>query len=217
VSKIVVDGVKAGRAEGGGRPPDILFRAIFLFALFSSLAISAYHRKRARDTAGTIPRRAEGTVALLLRAAAGLTLFGTFLLYPVSPRRLAWSTLALPRWLRWIAASVAIACLPLLQWMFVNVGANISETVLTKSSHRLVTQGPYRWIRHPLYAFSLLEFLSLALLAGNWFMIGFVGVVIAAFRFVVIPREEANLVSAFGESYEVYRSRTGALFPRLRH
>jgi protein-S-isoprenylcysteine O-methyltransferase Ste14 len=51
--------------------------------------------------------------------------------------------------------------------MFLSIGANISETILTKRTHQLVTHGPYRWIRHPLYAFSLLELFSLALLADS--------------------------------------------------
>ena len=40
--------------------------------------------------------------------------------------------------------------------------------------------------------------------------------VFVVFRWFVIPREEANLIKVFGETYEEYRRRTGALVPRLR-
>lgn len=193
---------------------ETLFRGIFLLVFLSAIVISGYHRKRARQTAGAIPRRAEGSPALLLRAAMGLMLFGSFLAYVFAPDWLAWSTLALPTWLRWAAAALAVSCLPLLWWVFESIGGNVSETVLTKSTHQLVTHGPYKWIRHPLYAFAFLEFLSLAFLASNWFLILLVGIGVAAFRFVVIPKEEANLVRTFGDEYEAYRDRTGALIPR---
>ena len=100
--------------------------------------------------------------------------------------------------------------------MFLSIGDNISETVLTKRTHQLVTHGPYRWIRHPLYAFALLELFSLALLADSWFLFSFPCIVFVVFRWFVIPREEANLIKVFGEAYEEYRRRTGALVPRLR-
>ena len=215
MSDLSANRVKGSRAGRGSNAGDLPFRVIFLFAFLASLVVSGYHRRRARQTTGAIPRRAEGRLALALRGAAGLTLFVSFVLYPFAPGRLAWATLRLPRWLRWAAASLAIAGLPLLWWMFASIGSNISETVLTKSDHRLVTAGPYKWIRHPLYAFSLLEFLSLALLASNWFLISLVLAGTAIFRFVVIPSEERNLVRAFGERYEEYRKGTGTLFPRM--
>lgn len=99
--------------------------------------------------------------------------------------------------------------------MFVSIGDNISETILTKSTHQLVTHGPYRWIRHPLYAFALLLLLPLGLLASNWFLLLFPCIRAVVFRWVVIPREEANLIKLFGKQYETYRERTGALLPRL--
>ena len=128
---------------------------------------------------------------------------------------MAWSVLPLPAGLRWAAAGVAIACLPLLWWVFTSIGGNISETVLTKKTHQLVTHGPYRWVRHPLYAGALLEFLSLALVGESWWLFVLVCVAAVLFRFVVIPKEEENLVAAFGREYEEYRRRTGALFPRV--
>jgi protein-S-isoprenylcysteine O-methyltransferase Ste14 len=44
-----------------------------------------------------------------------------------------------------------VLTLPAALWVFSALGRNVSETVLTKGDHELVTAGPYRWIRHPLY------------------------------------------------------------------
>jgi protein-S-isoprenylcysteine O-methyltransferase Ste14 len=192
-----------------------IFRGIFLVVFLSSLLLSGYHRRRARRSGEVIPRRAEGLTILLLRMAMALLVAASFLAYVVAPGALAWSNLDLPLWLRSGAAVLAFGCLPAMWWVLVSIGKNISETILTKSSHELVTHGPYRWVRHPLYAIALLELLCLGLLASNWFLLLFPAIGVIVFRWVVIPREEENLIRAFGKRYEEYRDHTGALLPRL--
>jgi protein-S-isoprenylcysteine O-methyltransferase Ste14 len=193
-----------------------IFRGIFLFVFLSAVIISGYYRKRARDASGVIPRSAEGPQTLILRLVAALTVAVSFFAYAFAPHGLAWSTMGLPLWLRSLAAVGAIACLAAIRWVLVSIGSNISETLLTKHDHHLVTHGPYRWIRHPLYSVALLLLLLLALLADSWFLLIFPLVGFFVFRWIVIPREEANLIKVFGEQYEAYRRRTGALFPRLQ-
>ncbi len=192
-----------------------LFRLAFLLIFGSSIVISGYHRKKAREASETIPRRAEGGLALLLRAGMALLLLASFLLYIFIPQWMSWAQLDLPLWVRIAAAILGFGCLPFLWWVFTSIGKNISETVLTKQRHQLVTKGPYRWIRHPLYAGAFLELLLLALLAANWFMLALWALGALVFRFVVIPREEGNLIRVFGEEYKAYVRRTGALFPRI--
>jgi len=194
---------------------EAVFRGIFLVVLVSSVVISGYYRKRARQSGEVIPRRAEGPIALMLRMAMALLVAVSFLSYVFAPRWLSWSAWGLPIWIRTAAAAVAVACLPSIRWMFLSIGDNVSETILTKRMHQLVTHGPYRWIRHPLYAFSLLELFSLALLADSWFLFSFPCIAFVLFRWFVIPREEANLIKTFGKDYEEYMRRTGALVPRL--
>ena len=103
----------------------------------------------------------------------------------------------------------------LIHWVFRSIGRNISETVLTKQDHELVTTGPYRWVRHPLYSSALLLIFSIGLMLGDWLLILFSVVGTIIFRFLVIPAEEERLIAAFGVEYERYISRTGALLPRL--
>lgn len=192
---------------------EAIFRGIFLLIFLSLLVISGYYRKRARQSGAVIPRRAEGPMLLLLRMVMALLVAVTFLAYVFAPTWLAWSAWGLPLWLRSAAAIIAVICLPGIRWVFVSIGDNISATILTKSTQQMVTDGPYRWIRHPLYAFALLELLCLALVANNWFMFSFSCIGIVVFRLLVIPREEANLIKVFGKQYEEYRDRTGALVP----
>jgi protein-S-isoprenylcysteine O-methyltransferase Ste14 len=105
---------------------------------------------------------------------------------------------------------------PLVVWVMKSIGPNISETVLTKREHILVTHGPYRWVRHPLYVTGLLLLISATLIASNW-LIGTLTVVAAiAIRYIVIPTEEAALLEKFGDHYREYMMHAGRLLPNLR-
>jgi protein-S-isoprenylcysteine O-methyltransferase Ste14 len=193
----------------------LVFRLIFIGVVALGVSISTYYRRLARKSGEAISRRREGRLALILRTVMVLPLLLAILFYAFAPRWMDWSAISLPVWVRWTGAGLGIACLPLLWWVFSSIGSNISETVLTKREHELVTRGPYRWVRHPLYGAALLKILALSLIAGNWFMALWWLVGILVFRCVVIPIEEAKLIAAFDGEYEDYRARTGALVPRF--
>jgi len=78
-----------------------------------------------------------------------------------------------------------------------------------------VTSGPYRWVRHPLYAVGICLFLSVGLMAANGFILGWTVLALISVRVVVVPREESALIAKFGDAYRDYRAGTGALFPKL--
>jgi len=146
---------------------------------------------------------------------AALHFFFTLLLYIFYPQPLGWSRFELPLWARWVAVGAGLLVIPFIYWVFRNIGRKISETVLIKSDHELVTSGPYRWIRHPLYVGSLWMLFSLSLIASNWFLLLYSFLGLIAFRWLVIPTEEKELLQAFGDEYREYQNRTGALFPKL--
>ncbi|HET9951907.1 MAG TPA: isoprenylcysteine carboxylmethyltransferase family protein, partial [Candidatus Eisenbacteria bacterium] len=95
------------------------------------------------------------------------------------------------------------------------LGRNVSETVLVKEGQTLVTTGPYRIVRHPLYTAGLALLMSLGIVAANGFILFASLLAALAIRMGVIPREEAALAERFGAPYESYRARTGCLLPRL--
>jgi protein-S-isoprenylcysteine O-methyltransferase Ste14 len=208
-------GISADNERSKTMEEELIFRLFFTAVFALVVSLSAYYRMLARKSGEVIYRRQEGTLALILRAAMALPLLLAILLYAFLPDWMAWSMIHLPVWVRWLGAGLGVVGLPLLWWVFTNIGSNISETVLTKREHKLVTDGPYRWVRHPLYGVALLEILALSLMAGNWFiaLLWLIGVLV--FRLVVIPIEEAKLIAAFDGEYERYRARTGALTPRF--
>lgn len=189
----------------------MLILAVFL----ACMAISAVHRRRARLAGGVIARREEGGALLALRALVAVPLFLAVALTIVYPPAMAWGVAPLPAWARWAGAVLGVATVPLCYWVFATLGKNVSETVLTKDDHRLVTGGPYRWVRHPLYTSGIALFLAIGLMAASWFILVFVVLVVVLILAVVIPAEERELVERFGDDYRRLRRRTGRLLPRL--
>jgi protein-S-isoprenylcysteine O-methyltransferase Ste14 len=130
-----------------------------------------------------------------------------------APQWISWSFLHLPLWVR--AGGVLVAGLGLLLlWRSHSaLGKNFRPTLEVAPDQELVTTGPYRYVRHPLYLAFLLMLTSTGLLSSNWF-IGVVGVLlIASITVVRIPAEETLLSQRFGERYREYRQRTRALLP----
>jgi protein-S-isoprenylcysteine O-methyltransferase Ste14 len=193
-----------------------LFRWFFVTIFASILTISGYFRYRARQSGEAIPRGREGKRAMLTRVLFAAPLYLPILAYMLNPAWMAWSSILLPAGLRWLGAAVGLGAVPLVYWVVSSIGNNISETFLTKEKHVLVTHGPYRWVRHPLYSSATIALVSLSTLAANWFMLAMACVAFIGMAALVVPREEAELIRKFGDEYREYVRRTGRFAPRLR-
>jgi protein-S-isoprenylcysteine O-methyltransferase Ste14 len=192
---------------------DTSFRLILGAILLAAVSISGFYRRRARAASGTIARRRESPRLIVYRLAFALPLLFSLLAFLIRPELVAWARAPLPAAARWIGVGLGVIAIPLVVWVMRSIGSNISETVLTKETHALVTHGPYRWIRHPLYATGLVLLVGATPIASSW-LIGVLTVAAAAaIRFVVIPMEEEALIEKFGEAYREYMRRSGRLVP----
>ncbi len=193
-----------------------LFRISAALILVLAISISGYFRRKADRISGEkVSTKDEGRPIFLALRLGGLFLWFSPLIYAINPAWMAWSKIGLPDWLRWIGVGVGFLSLALITWMFRSIGTGITPTVATRKEHKLSTSGPYRWIRHPLYSFGTLAFLSLGLIADSWFI-----VLLAVLAFILLatrtPNEEAHLIEKFGDDYREYMKRTGRYLPRLK-
>jgi protein-S-isoprenylcysteine O-methyltransferase Ste14 len=194
---------------------ETLFRIILTIQFLTAISTSIYFRSKAnRSTREEISRREEGKFLLLVLRVGGLLLWLSIIIYLINPAWMSWSSIALPTWLRWLGVGSGVLAVILLFWMFRSLGRNITDTVAIRREHRLVTHGPYRWIRHPLYTFATLFILSFGVVAGNWFiaLMSIAALILLALR---TPIEEAKLLERFGEEYRAYEKSTGRFLPRL--
>ena len=190
------------------------FRFIGLALALIGFAISVYHRRQAQQSGEDISDKEEGSVILGLRKVFGLTLWLSMLIYFNNPAWMAWSQLPLPGWVRWLGVALMALCVPLFYWIFRSLGKNVTKTVAIREEHTLVVNGPYRWVRHPLYTIGFLSFVGLSLLTANWFMLLLI-LLTFAILFMRTPIEEAKLIERFGDEYRQYMKETGRYFPKL--
>lgn len=191
-----------------------IYRALTIALLTLIIGISSFYRRRA-DRSGKELRGDKGLrLVVLLRLmslVAILPLFG----YLINPEWVAWARVNLPDWVRWLGACGMLAAALLSVWVFSSIGTNISPSHATREGHELVTHGPYRWVRHPLYSTGTLAAISLTLLTSLWWLALAMLIPLAVLLWRT-PREEQRLIEAFGDQYRDYMRRTGRFFPRLR-
>ena len=135
------------------------------------------------------------------------------LAFLIDPSLMAWSSVPLPVPLRWAGVGLAVVAAALLIWTFRNLGKNLTDTVVTRKDHTLVTTGPYRWVRHPFYVSFALAVLANSLVTANWFLF-VTGSVVFVLLVVRTRKEEDRLIERFGDDYREYMKRTGRFFPR---
>ncbi len=193
---------------------DQTFRLILALGMAAVLPVGIYHRVRSQASREKLARRQEGLFILLTLRPIGLAGMCGLLTFLASPARMAWSSVPLPVWLRWAGVGIGIAGGTLLVWTMRSLGTNITDTVVTRRQHTLVTTGPYQFVRHPFYVASALAFTANALATANWFIALMSGLAMALLV-LRTPIEEAHLVTRFGDDYARYMKQTGRFFPRL--
>ncbi len=189
-------------------------RAVLIVVMIVLLPIGMYHRISSQSTGEKLDRRQEGLFILATLRPLGAAFWFSVFAWMINPRWMAWSSMPLPYWSRWIGVALLLAGCTLLVWTFRSLGKNLTDTVVTREKHTLVVHGPYRWIRHPLYSSAALLTAGVSLIAANWFFFA-TGVASLCVLVMRTRTEEENLVARFGESYQRYMRRTGRFLPRI--
>jgi protein-S-isoprenylcysteine O-methyltransferase Ste14 len=110
--------------------------------------------------------------------------------------------------------TVLFACgIALAVWARLHLGRNWGMPMSQRAEPDLVTSGPYRFVRHPIYTGLLTAMLGTALV-NNLLGLIVVAVLVAYFYYCGIV-EERNLAATFPKAYPEYASRTKMLIPFL--
>ena len=110
--------------------------------------------------------------------------------------------------------ALLFACgIALAVWARVHLGSNWGTPTSQRAEPDLVTSGPYRFVRHPIYTGLLIAMLGTALV-NNLLGLIVVAVLIAYFYYCG-KVEERNLATTFPTAYPEYKSRTKMLIPFL--
>jgi protein-S-isoprenylcysteine O-methyltransferase Ste14 len=147
---------------------------------------------------------------LLILSATGLGVVPGIYVFGNVPRFANYSFRPIQAWLGLATFAAAL-------WLFRSthkaLGHNWSMTLEVRVQHALITQGPYRWVRHPMYSAFWLWAIAQALLLPNWFA-GFTGLIgFGTLFFLRVGREERLMIETFGDDYRRYMARTWRVLP----
>ena len=111
-----------------------------------------------------------------------------------------------------ISLMLTVLGLVLAIWARVTLGKNWSVTVTFKENHELIVQGPYAFVRHPIYTGILFMFLGTALAVGTVGGLLSVPILFVSY-WIKYRKEEAFMIEHFGEQYREYMRRVRAIIP----
>jgi protein-S-isoprenylcysteine O-methyltransferase Ste14 len=115
----------------------------------------------------------------------------------------------------WIGLVLFWGGISLRIWSFRTLGRYFTFTVQTSRDQPVITDGPYRLIRHPSYAGLLLVFMAVGLFIGNWWSLVGLTVAIAGGLVFRIRVEERALMQNLGDRYRDYAASHKRLVPLI--
>jgi protein-S-isoprenylcysteine O-methyltransferase Ste14 len=189
-------------------------RSVLIVLSLIFLAAGMYHRIRAAQSGDKLDRTKEGWPILISLRLGGLITFGSTAVWIWNPTWFFWAAFPVRDWVRWAGVGGFFLGISWLIWMFISLGPNLTDTVVTRRNAHFVDHGPYSYVRNPMYSGILLVGASLGLALGTWLV-----PLAAAAMFSILARrtriEEAYLIARFGDQYRTYMTRVGRFFPRL--
>ena len=195
---------------------ETVFRSIFILAFVAMTIIRLYYQSKLLRAGDKVEIR-EGPITLLAGSIAALTtiVFGAEYIFWPGFFSFAYA-LSYPAWVRWLGAGVLAGGLLLLWYAHHHLGRSFHSLVMSKEHQKLVTTGPYRWIRHPIYTAYLMSYLGGGLLSSNWVLTLVPVTMYAILVGIRMGEEEEVLKEKFGPAYDEYIKETGRLLPRIR-
>ena len=175
-------------------------------------AVGLYHRIVSQMTGEPLDRSKEGWPIMIGIRVLGLAGIVQTVMILSHSSKLDWAKLTLPFAVRWCGVAVIATDVTWLCWMFVSLGRNLTDTVVTRRDATFVQHGPYRFVRNPMYSGLLMLGLGIGLALEN---LSIPATILGVFVLQAIRTrtEEKYLIARFGDSYREYMRRVGRFLP----
>jgi protein-S-isoprenylcysteine O-methyltransferase Ste14 len=187
------------------------FRLVLGVLIALGLGLRFYYQSRHRDVVRTAVRHGRrDTLYYYLTLSSYVLVLG----YVLSDR-LDFAHLDVPTAVRWIGVPLGVGALWLFAACHQALGRYWSGILELSADHALITKGPYRYIRHPMYTSLLASSLAISLVSANW-LVALACIGSATSMYLARVRdEESMMLDQFGESYRQYMDLSGRLLPKL--
>ena len=202
---------------------DMVFLVLLSAIVFIGTGIRRYYSYRIEKISQRLSVRerieemiqAEGRIFAVLYYASSVYVIILLLLNLLFPYSFILFQFPFPDWLRWLGVGLGFLSIPFLLWVHCVLDKKWSVTLKLQADHRLVTSGPYRRIRHPMYTVLMVYELSWVLVSANLLFLTYYAITILLI-ILRIPKEERMMLEKFAEEYRIYMKRTGRLLPYFR-
>ena len=190
-----------------------IFEIVFWGGVIAEMAIRAPISQKQRKEAKSERRISRQETTML-----GLLFFAMFLL-PLIYSATTWLDFAnysLPVWAGWLGVVLILLALLVFWRSHADLGLNWSPSLEIRTEHKLITNGIFGYIRHPMYTSQWIWVIAQPLLLQNW-IAGFLNLLVfIAFYTLRVRAEEKMMLDTFGDEYREYMNKTGAIFPKVR-
>ncbi|MHA1935099.1 MAG: isoprenylcysteine carboxylmethyltransferase family protein [Candidatus Thorarchaeota archaeon] len=202
---------------------NLFFRITFLSLWISLGIVRGYYGKKTKTHDSLVGikdklKTADSEMGKgLMILTAIITVIGVvgLILYLLAPPWWTWTHLPLGEWIQWIGIIVSTIPLFYLIWVHRHLDNQWSIALEIQENHKLITTGPYRRVRHPMYLGIFVYTIGLCFISIDVLVILFF-VFSIWINYRRIPSEEQMMIDQFGEEYIKYMKRTGKLIPSMR-
>ena len=202
---------------------DMIFLVLFFTIVFIGSGIRRYYSYKIEKNSQRLSVRervlemmhAEGKIFAVIYFTSSVYMLILLPLYLLFPSFFLLFQMPFPNWLRWFGVGLGFLSIPFLLWVHYVLDEEWSITLKFQTDHKLVTSGPYRKIRHPMYIALIVYELSWVLVSASLLFLVYY-VITVLLMLVRIPKEEQMMLEKFGEEYRTFMKRTGRLLPHFR-
>lgn len=200
--------------------PGIILVATIWAYWFGVAMMIARVRRETRTLAGLVPEQRQERLMWLI----WVPLVAAWIVVPYLALEHTHGHWAVPRFarsdtaygtLRWVAALCALASLLLTSVCWSRMGRHWRMAVSIARKGELITDGPFRYVRHPIYVLSRLLMACSVVVVPTWPMLA-LAVVHFGLTELKARHEERHLSNVHGAAYRDYVAGTGRFLPQPR-
>ena len=125
-----------------------------------------------------------------------------------------------PKPINWFISIIGITLLLMKMfikiWVLKTMGKLWSVQIEIRENHKLITTGPYKYVRHPGYLSTIMEMTGGPLIVNAYLTLAFAWIAYIPFLFIRIYLEEEELKKKLKKEYENYKKSVPPLIPLIK-
>jgi len=188
-----------------------VFKIVYFIELMLATSIRKFYTSGKKYSDLRILKRSKIELFFLVLNGVGMVVPIVYVFSSV----LDFADYSLPDWLAWVGVALFAFAIYLLWKSHYDLGRNWTVVVALRHNHELITNGVYKYLRHPMYTAHLVWAIAQIMILHNWIAGYSFLIVQIPFYWFRIRNEEKMMIEQFGTAYTSYMEKTDRLIPGL--